>query len=118
MNMYYLIDWNYDGVQKVKFAYRSIKAARKELYKVLKMDGMITEGVIKEYRNNDPYHGKVIGKGYKTIFGPQDKGIMFKATAVPGKDRIYVRYANMDSNAKKVPVYDLKSDGSLGTRVR
>jgi len=118
MKMYYLISWNYNDDQKVKFAYRSIKAARKELYKVLKMDGPITEGVIKEYRNNDPYHGKVIGKGYKTPFSPQDKGIMFKATAVPGKVRMYVRYANMDSNAKKVPVYDLKSDGSLGTRVR
>lgn len=113
--MYYLIRWNVLDGQKVRYAYRSVKDARKELYRVLKSGGPATEGTIKEYRDNDPVHGKDIGKGYRTTFSPDEKGLMFKVTGP--NDRIYVRYINLDTNAKTPMVYDLKSDGSLGRRI-
>lgn len=113
--MYYIIRYNAELGEPVTYAYRSVKDARKALYNTLSSKKhSVTEGVIYEYRDNDPRHGKRIGKGYVSPFGRELRNTMFMQ--VDKDTRYYITYVNYDTNASRPPAYDLNPDGTLGRR--
>lgn len=112
---YCIIRYEPDPHDKVSFAYRSVKAARKALYEGLKSRPEIMSGTILEFRDHDPSHGKRIGVGYRSPFGIGEKSAMFMV--VTPETKIHIRYRNLESKARTPPEYLLKADGSLGKKL-
>ena len=113
--MYYIIRYDAELGERVTYAYRSVKDARKALYTTLSSKKhLVTMGMIYEYRDNDPRHGKLIGKGYVSPF---DRDLRKTAFLQVDKDtRYYINYVNHNTSASKPSVYDLNPDGTLGRR--
>jgi len=93
---YCIIRYEPDPHDKVSYAYRSVKAARKALYEGLKSRPEIMSGTILEFRDHDPRHGKRIGVGYRSPFGIEEKGAMQKMIDMGIEEGDTVRIKNFE----------------------